>query len=70
MLRTKKRSQAIALCERQNLPASAIEQKHGWFYVPEKGQKFPTSMENRKMRRFEEQAHCKAKHYTSAISGK
>ena len=69
MLRTRKLIQAIAICERQNIPSTAIEQKQGWFYIPEKGQKFPSSMENRKMRPFEEQAHCRAKHYNSAIKG-
>lgn len=59
MMRTKSSQIALQFCIRQNIPTCNIQKKQGWFYVPEKGQKFPTTMENRKLRSFEEQGHCK-----------
>lgn len=59
MLRTKSAYTALQFCFRQNIPVERIQKRQGWYYVPEKGQKFQTTMENRKLRPFEEQGHCK-----------
>lgn len=58
-MRTRKLKSAQEYATRQNIPFSCITKRDGWFYIPNKGQKFPTSLENRKLRSFEEQGHCK-----------
>ena len=54
LMRTKSLSMAIDFCTRNGHNMAEVTFKSGWYYLPEKRQAIPTSMEKRKAREFEQ----------------
>ena len=52
-MRTKSLRMAIDYCARNGMNMSVAVEKEGWIYLPDKAEKFPTSMQHRKTRDFE-----------------
>lgn len=52
-MRTKSLSMAIDYCARNGFNMSMAVEREGWIYLPDKAEKFPTSMARRKARDFE-----------------
>lgn len=52
-MRTKSLKMAIDYCARNGMNMAMAVEREGWIYLPDKAEKFPTSMQRRKTRDFE-----------------
>lgn len=53
-MRTKSLKMAIDYCARMGINMAMAIERNGWIYLPDKTDKFPSGMERRKSRSFEE----------------